>query len=255
MKRPSNSIDSLSVFIMILSIFFCVEQSLLASSCYAFEMINPYPFNTVISDMWGTGPDNIYYAGWEFIGHWDGSQYSTIDTSKEFPYRCWNGIYGISDDDIMVVGGLGNALHWDGLTWTNVSIPGCNNDFYSVWGAETGEYFVASDNGLVWKYFDSNWYVIVVNSCVFGFYDIWGFSADDIYIAGVAALGDEAIYHWDGVDWTPFGGDTRGWEIYTLKVFSSNDMWVAGDGGQILHWDGTSWLRHYPGDPLYNLYT
>ncbi len=224
----------------------------LLTPCQALEWINPQPFGVGIADVWGTGSDDIYFAGLEMIGHWDGSRYDIMETGEQFPYTYWRCIYGISSDDIMAVGGCGDVLHWNGETWVDESIPGCNNTFYSVWGAETGEYFVVSDHGLVWRYKDGIWHVNDINYYVW-FYDIWGLAADDVYIAGDANFGEESIYHWDGTQWNPVS-DTEGWSILSLCGFSSDDIWAVGESGQIYHWDGQSWTFYDPGSPLHGLY-
>ncbi len=219
--------------------------------CHAFEWINPQPFGVGIADIWGNSPDNLYFSGLSgMIRHWDGTQYEVMNTGY-FPYTTWWGIYGISPDNIMAVGGSDDVIHWDGETWTDVSIPGTQAGPTSVWGAETGEYFVVADRGWVWRYVEGIWHSKQIDYYLW-LKDVWGLAADNVYVAGYAPFGIDSIYHWDGVEWSPIG-DTQGWAIDSLWGYSSEDIWAVGEEGQIYHWDGQSWTFFDPGGNLHSL--
>lgn len=65
---------------------------------------------------------------------------------------------------------------------------------------------------------------------------LWGTSASNLW--GVAYSG---IWHWDGVRWTLT--ETRWTRLRDIGGTAANDIWVVGNGGTILHYDGTQWTQ------------
>src|SRR5438445_3430450 len=48
------------------------------------------------------------------------------------------------------------------------------------------------------------------------------------------------ILHWDGTAWSASASGT-GNLLYSVWGSASNDVWGVDDRGTILHWDGTAW--------------
>jgi hypothetical protein len=71
-------------------------------------------------------------------------------------------------------------------------------------------------------------------------YCIYAFGPNDVWV------GSSILEHWDGTKWT-FYGSTRGYSnaFWIRKIWgtSSNDLYFVGDGGNIRHYDGTSWTK------------
>ena len=48
------------------------------------------------------------------------------------------------------------------------------------------------------------------------------------------------ILHWDGTAMNTVDGGTQH-NLSAVTGTGPTDVWVAGDGGTVLHWDGSSW--------------
>jgi hypothetical protein len=69
-------------------------------------------------------------------------------------------------------------------------------------------------------------------------YAIFAFGPDDIWAAGTIP------WHWDGHIWRMYGsrdGYPGGFYITSIWGTSSRDIYFAGSGGGLVHFDGTSW--------------
>lgn len=130
----------------------------------------------------------------------------------------------IDEDDIWVVGAfylndsLGhidehviNAVHWDGYKWDTVRIP--TKTF-------TGEIYAAPIRA------------------------IYAFNKDDIWTISEAG----SYSHWNGLNWETeyIPNDGTG---YCIWGSSSNNIYIGGYKGSLLHYDGTRWKKINSGIP------
>ena len=49
-------------------------------------------------------------------------------------------------------------------------------------------------------------------------------------------------YDWNGLAWTSFESGTTQ-TLFGIWGSGSDDVWITGRGGTILHWDGSAWIR------------
>ena len=111
----------------------------------------------------------------------------------------FNGVFGISDNDVWVVGQEGAVLHWDGTTWGQVT----TNTAVTLWG--------------VWADVTSKKVFIVGNS-------------------GVAMVGDkDALLSGGAFTVLPTGSDAN---LYGVSGTSDENVWAVGNRGQILRYTG-----------------
>jgi hypothetical protein len=210
-------------------------------------------------DAWAVGDWSGYvdgsYQSFAMSMHWDGAQWTLIDTPQPAPCgECHNltlwGVDATGPNDVWACGHqniqapdgfVGThmlIMHWDGDGWKVLDTPvqvGASGDL--LWRVEA----IAPDD--VW-FFGENWY------------------------SGFPLLLDLAIaLHWDGsnleftevpiVNFKATGyGD--GNSLHSGSALSPDDMWAVGAGGdgdeiscdlsQIHHWDGNSWT-HIPSGP------
>ncbi len=97
-------------------------------------------------------------------------------------------------------------------------------------------YNVAKWNGTQWQLSTS----IEIGYLYGQLYCIYAFSLNDIWGGGTIPV------HWDGAKWT-FYGSTRGYPggFYINKIYgtSSSNLFIVGTGGNIVHFNGTSWTK------------
>lgn len=136
-----------------------------------------------------------------------------------------NAVSALSSSDAWAVGSGGNTLHWDGTSWSPVSLPGKDRAGYRLSAVDA-------------------------------------LSPSDIWAAGQrVAIPSQVtrtlIVHWDGTAWTrvPSPGPSNSNlipSLYYLSMDSATDGWATGFvenrttgafTNLVLHWNGTSWQR------------
>jgi hypothetical protein len=128
-----------------------------------------------------------------------------------------NDVTAPSESDVWAVGETqyrGLAMHFDGRSWSVVSIP---SDTRALWG-------------------------------------VAGTSSDDVWAVGQGGPEGVALLHWDGNAWssvpTPSPGPNGGL-LYDVAASAPNDVWAVGqvngpaESGESStlteHWDGSAW--------------
>lgn len=89
---------------------------------------------------------------------------------------------------------------------------------------------------------DYTWTVDTLETLYSHLYSAWGLSPDDIWAVGHGMGIENFLWHYDGIKWTR--GDLKpcGWIFpNSIHGFSKNNIWIAGDEGKILHYDGNTW--------------
>lgn len=136
------------------------------------------------------------------------------------------------------------ALH----RWTPTPTGGAGNP--GVWGSSATDVYAANWVG-IW-HFDGTGWTYVPEVAWHGTLDVYGFGADDVWAVGPSGR----ILRYDGHAWRgarydgdsvyaePLGvWDNPARNLYLWGVWgsSTNDVFVAGDSGTVLHWDGRAW--------------
>ncbi|HKP74467.1 MAG TPA: Ig-like domain-containing protein [Longimicrobiaceae bacterium] len=134
--------------------------------------------------------------------------------------------------------------------WTPTGTGGQGN--FGVWGSSASDVYMANWVG-VWHFNGSTWATIPELEW-HGTLDVYGFGANDVWAVGPSGR----ILHYDGSAWSGrrFNGDSvyaeplGVWEnpsrnLYLWGVWgaAANDVFVAGDSGTVLHWNGAAWSR------------
>lgn len=79
---------------------------------------------------------------------------------------------------------------------------------------------------------------------------IWATPAGSVYV-----VLDGALYHrpsggaWSKLYSVAFHDSAESWnELRSMVAFGENDIWLSGDSGHVVHWDGATWqLTHVAG--------
>lgn len=70
-----------------------------------------------------------------------------------------------------------------------------------------------------------------------------GVSSNDVWVISNPGDFSQTFYHFDGMKWSTDGAN-RSIAPEAIRAFASNDVWAVGLGGDIWHYNGTSWNRH-----------
>ncbi len=122
------------------------------------RMTRQFDRTSVVSDLWASGPENVYAVDYRGVHHWDGSSWEaaavfgrTSNTSKRY------GVWGASDRDVWVAGGLGFS-HWDGADWTHApSTSDETGNWVDIWGSAADDVWAVEEQGQLWHYDGGRW--------------------------------------------------------------------------------------------------
>jgi hypothetical protein len=185
------------------------------------------------------GPNDVWAVGYWYnsspaktlIEHWDGTQWSVIDSPN--PGLTRNELYGvfaIAPNDVWAVGhhfvviGSDNVyqtlvLHWDGTAWAHVPTPNLG-----TWNNYLRAVTAVSAN------------------------DVWAVGS---YVPSLSSPEQTLMLHWDGATWSAMPGPSPGSSyniLYSVDALASNDVWAVGyyntaNGADTLtlHWTGATW--------------
>ena len=106
-----------------------------------------------------------------------------------------------------------NAVHWNGSEWTKIRIP---------------------------YIFQGQPYYHPIQS-------VFSFGENDIWFCG------NGVIHWDGNNYVPISIPSNVWGPYQMNKLwgtSSNDLYVVGNEGNIVHYNGSQWKRVESGTNL-----
>lgn len=169
-------------------------------------------------------------------------------------------VWGTSADDVWLAtatGGSGtNALHWDGSTWTELD-TGVSTDLWWVYGPDADTVMFAGADGVLLSHDRaSGAFTPIPTPTGATYFGTWGTATTQYAVGGfvpVTAGAPSLLRVQGGVasEVTDLPPDLDPEELW-FKVWGSadDDVWVIGDHGTVLHYDGASWSRQLlPGAP------
>jgi hypothetical protein len=166
-------------------------------------------------------------------------------------------VWGSSPSDVWAVGadagdGKGpTVLHLEGSSWSRLE-TGQSGDLWWVHGFAGGPLFMGGSGGTILRYDGSAFTRMHTpgTGVVFG---VWGSAPDQMWAVGGEAGGASGAFAWrlDGDTWTiaeGFPGELSADEAL-WKVFGrgTDDVWMVGTDGTMLHWDGAALSRAFAG--------
>lgn len=215
-------------------------------------------------------PDNVWSTGYywngsmyeNFIGHWDGTQWTNLPTPDAgVPYQIY-GMDAVSADDIWAVGNTNNRtpdqsilLHWNGALWTaSVLDLASKNSLNEVTAIAADDVWAVGMQGsapnvqpLAVHWNGTTWSAATLQS-LSGFAPAFSGAdaraSDDVWAAGgTMSSGDNPasfIEHWNGSAWSTIYS-SRLQRILRVKVGSPRRAWAYTADGALLQWDGAAW--------------
>lgn len=197
----------------------------------AVEVVDPateQPGAVNIVAIWGTGPQNVWLAGYSgVIVRWDGEKYVKEESGVT---NAITSLWGNATNDVWAVGTAGTILHRDGNAWSQVA-SGTIKDLHSVWGTGPDDMWACGADGVIVHWDGTDWSASKsgVDSWLWG---LWGFSNTDVRAVGAQAT----MLHYDGRGWKPAAIPTRA-SITSIWGLSPTDLWLTtvNPGGLPIH--------------------
>ena len=204
-------------------------------SAWSLTEIGSYELYSV----WGAA-DNEVFAGGDGgkIVFYDGYGWTDRSPGMGITYT-YRGIWGTSASDVFAVAGP-YIVHWDGSDWSLMTNVGSGaGDLRSVWGSAGNDVFAVGRGAKVFHYDGSQWSVIFDGGIDYSLDAIWGRAADEVYAFG--GMYPLRALRYNGTSWNSITAPTN-LEAYAAAGTGAG-VFIAGENGQLLKYDGTVWLR------------
>ncbi len=219
------------------------------------------PFYNPIQSIFAYGPNDIWFCGNGVI-HWNGNNFvpMPVPTTVWGPYSM-NKIWGRNNNDLYVVGDDGLIAHYNTGYWqkmesgTNIrltdiySAPDGKSIFVCGWDWNTG-------NSIILNISNFNNPKVILNNIYNEddriFASLWT-DGKQIILGGNRVFRrylindalNESVVNTELVP-TDYGSKwfLPGYFIYSLRGTGLNNLFIAGDGGMIWHFNGISWYQY-----------
>ena len=135
----------------------------------------PNSIQTMMSELWASSANDVYAIGHcdnssGHLYHFDGKNWETIGLGGSdggpvhAPFNI-NDIYGLSEEDIYIVGnkrpsGVRQSLivHFNGTEWEEIEVPALG-ELFSVWGSSPDDIWAGGNHGTLFHYDGVQWSV------------------------------------------------------------------------------------------------
>ncbi len=174
-------------------------------------------------DVWGVGLYR-YTSPNSLLEHWNGSVWTQGDAASGGQVNHLYGVSGVAGNAIWTVGTT--ILHWDGMAWNAVAIPGSTQLFgiravtaTNVWAA--GVNFNSNTAIVHW---DGSAWATVPSPNIGTLNGIDLANTTDGWAVGSSSL------HWDGSNWSfvPIAGNGT---LRGVAALAPGNVWAAGETG------------------------
>jgi len=186
--------------------------------------------------------------------HGNGNQWEMFDLRTTVnPDLSLSKVWGSSPNDIYFVGRAGSIVHYDGNNWRKIE-SGTTLSIYDIYGAYNSKkqeweiLAVASNKHLnvgkkVLKITGNQVSSVVDSGLPWSLSSIYLITGVKYYIVGDGVYESSGIT--SSITWQlwPSGKMTN---YYSQKIrgTSSNDIFIVGDWGEIVHYNGNSWMNY-----------
>lgn len=201
-------------------------------------------FAGIKQGIFGFDENNIFVVG-EFgaygvVGIWDGGVWNVrnffYDPIANDTVWALRGIWGNAPNDVWAVGDQGTIIHWDGIEWNKTNL-GITTKITAIWGKSSNEIYLVPISGVrssFYKFNGSEWNKIYDDIGIFST-TLWSALSGNLIIGGTSLL----EYDGSSLQQVYIPGRTRG--IVKVRGSNINNIFTAGDFGEITHFNGISW--------------
>lgn len=197
--------------------------------------------------LWVGSPTNVWIGGTNspngHFSHFDGNRW--IEPTPFGVFSVVVGIAGTAPDDVWIGDLGGSVFHWTGTTYDVRTAPVS----YGMWAAARDSVWSGGGSGYITHFDGGEWGTVARPGNVAA---LWGFSDDDLW--GVGWAGDNRvwwretgsdIFHRTDAGWTTTPAPLPG-TLRAIHGSSPANIWAAGSGGELLHYDGGTWAVSLP---------
>jgi hypothetical protein len=122
---------------------------------------------------------------------------------------------------------------WSRVT-TTFALTGTSYQLGDIHGSGAGDIWAVGDSVVV-RYDGASWSPMTTGIDD-TFRRVWAFAPDDVWLLTI-----DRVVHYDGTAFAPQTVPTGGAVLTDLWGAGPSDLYLSGDGGLLLHYDGASW--------------
>lgn len=159
-----------------------------------------------------------------------------------------------SGREVYVVGGpLGSAgesllLQFEGPRFVPIPL-GTTTTLWWVFGLPSGARYAVGEQGTVLQFSAASAPVKETTLTDHTLYGIWGADENDLWAVGGQPGKDGVLLHKDTNGWQTVPAPVPFVAFFKVWGSASDDVFVCGEGGTILHYDGKEWAQQSSGLP------
>jgi hypothetical protein len=175
------------------------------------------------------------------VWRWDGTSWTATTTPNGAPLT---GVKMLNSSDGWVVGQRGTVYRWNGTSFTIANSHWTSNGFYALDfvsptdGWTVGVLNVSPPAEGLQRWNGIDWQITPPPSYSGGpLRDV-----DMLSTSQAWAVGSQVVLRWDGSAWT--SQSVTGNFLDAISMVSPTDGWAVGSGGDIMHFDGSSWTNY-----------
>jgi hypothetical protein len=235
----------------------------------------PGSIQTIMEDVWGSSPENVYVVGHNERGYgkmflYDGKTWEHIPiplSAVPGPFDL-SATYGFAADDIWAVGNhivdnpnppptflhTSLILHYDGMKWQEVKLTEQKSGLSAIWGSSPDDIWASGLDGTVLHYDGLTWQPVSLPIDIqpgvepfYNFFSIAGNSPENVYLLGLESWESTgyitySLLHWQGSSWVV---------VDSLQYSDFSNIWMSpsgrlyATGSKVNIWSGTVWQEFY----------
>jgi hypothetical protein len=185
-----------------------------------------------IYGIWATDTNNIYASSNGTILHFDGTTWTSAYAGAANQF---NAISGSSNTDIYAVGNNGSIAHFNGTSWSQFFLGGV---YTGVWDVAPNTVIAVGDTGRIERGSAPNagsWSALTPADPANNLTAVWANNGGDIFAVDVTGN----ISHSTGGAFTDQASE--GVALYAVHGLNGTDQWAVGAGGNAFRLTGVTW--------------
>jgi hypothetical protein len=194
------------------------------------------------------GQNDVWVGGNTQPMHWNGSQWQKYDVPatvfSAYIYKMW----GTSSSNMIIVGTTGSIARFNGTTWQKTE-SGTTVDLEDVWGIDESHVWATGrrdfpGRSVVLQYDGRQWITLYDTETKppegqYGFNSVWTNNSRMLFLSG---SGPSGKFH---IATQLFRTDSGNqYFSYRIRGTSFVDVFVSGQGSEVLHYNGSNWYLY-----------
>jgi len=213
------------------------------------------PAIRVLQGVWSDGPKNAWAVGnSSTIFRYDGSGWSVVSDANKVITSVIDNYYTVwgSGSDVWIGGDLGITRC---KSPTACAVESSGGAIFSIWGSSSSNIIAVGGGGQIRRYNGTSWSAMT-SPTTRQLARVSGSGPNDVW-----AVGDSVVLHYDGTSWRTVTLDGLNNFYYSrspsglqslfqlgLWVRGPKEVYMGGDNGIIVRWDGNEWRELVTGN-------